>query len=87
MIFTSSPRPLTSFGGIETPDRVIALSGALVGGDVSGTRVTNAVQFRRGALVEGRQPQQVFLADLQRRYPPGLTLASTRESVGLRRSS
>src|SRR6266852_5464859 len=46
-------------------DRVVALPGALVGGDVGRNAGDDAVQFRRGALVEGRQPQQGFLADLQ----------------------
>jgi hypothetical protein len=34
-------------------DGVVALAGALVGGDVGGDAGHDAVQFRRGALVEG----------------------------------
>ena len=44
----------------------------------------DAVQFRRGALVEGRQPQQRLLADLQLVDVLRIDLGLDREIVGLR---
>ena len=45
--------------------RVVALPGALIGGDVGGDAADVAVEFRRRALVEGREAQHGALADLQ----------------------
>src|ERR1700730_11416594 len=66
------------------PDGVVALAGTLVRGDVGGDPADDAVQFRRGALVEGRQPQHRFLADLQLVDILRIDLGFDREIVGLR---
>src|SRR6266446_9834651 len=65
-------------------DRVIALPGALVGRDVGRDAGDDAVQFRRGALVERRQPQQRLLADLQFVDVLWIDLGLDLEIVGLR---
>src|SRR6266852_547487 len=65
-------------------DRVIALPGALVGRDVRRNAGDDTVQFRRGALVECRQPQQRLLADLQFIDILRIDLGLDREVVGLR---
>src|SRR6202012_4162931 len=46
-------------------DGVVALPGALIGGDVGRVAADEAVEVRRGSLVEGGQAQQALLADLQ----------------------
>src|SRR5258707_1069087 len=65
-------------------DRVVGLSGALVGGDVGRDPGNKTVQFRRRALVECRQPQQGFLTDLQFIDILRIDLGLDLEVIGLR---
>src|SRR5713101_170543 len=65
-------------------DGVIALPGALVGRDVGRNAGDDAVQFRRRALIECRQPQQRLLADLQFIDILRIDLGLDLEVIGLR---
>ena len=60
-----SPSRATSSGRHADADRVIGDAGALVGRDVGRDARDRAVDFGRGALVEGREAQQRRLAELQ----------------------
>src|SRR5713226_9401930 len=75
---------LDLFGRHRDADGVVALPGALVGGDVGRDAGDDAVQFRRGALVEGGQPQQRFLADLQLVDILRIDFGLDRQRIGLR---
>src|SRR3954453_20860815 len=65
-------------------DGVVALAGALVGGDVGRDAADDAVELRRGALVESGQAQQRLLTDLELVDIDRIDLGLDLEIVGLR---
>src|SRR4051812_5524414 len=72
------------FCGQRDADGVVALAGALIGGDVGRDAADDAVELRRGALVEGGQAQQRLLADLELVDIDRIDLGFDLEIVGLR---
>src|SRR6266702_1999224 len=72
------------FRGHRHADGVVALPGALIGGDVGRDAGDDAVELGRGALVEGGEAQQRLLADLELVDIDGVDLGLDLEVVGLR---
>src|SRR6266702_2959056 len=66
------------------PDGVVALAGALVGGDVGRDAADEAAELGRGTLVEGGEAQQGLLADLELVDIDRVDLGFDLEIVGLR---
>src|SRR3954454_20038000 len=72
------------FRGQRDADGVVALAGALIGGDVGRDAADDAVELGRSALVEGGEAQQRLLADLELVDIDRIDLGFDLEIVGLR---
>src|SRR4051812_11703788 len=72
------------FRGQRDTDGVVALAGALIGGDVGRGAADDAVELGRSALVEGGEAQQRLLADLELVDIDRIDLGLDLEIVGLR---